>query len=204
MRGVLSGPALSALVLGLAIGAGAASIILGSSPLNHDHPHPIADPADDEYHVHADFHIVIAGERLDLADPALMTTGEQELHPDVHLHDGNGEVQHLHAPGVTFAEFLASLGIELTNECLTVDEQEYCADETNELRLYVDGTQFEDNLTTYEPVDDEQILLYYGQPDAAAIETALEAVPDDACYYSGTCPERGVAPPESCGLTCDL
>jgi len=59
-------------------------------------------------------------------------------------------------------------------------------------------------ITTYVPVDDDRILLYYGEATNTMIATYLENIPDDSCYYSGTCPERGVAPDEECGLTCEL
>lgn len=159
-------------------------------------------PVKDEYHVHADFHIVVLDTLVDLSDDQFQTTSHQTVHPDLHLHDNVGTVKHIHAEHKTFVEFLDSLGITLTNSCITLDET-YCTDETNVLHLYVDGTQIED-IGSYVPVDDEQILVYYGPADETTISSYLNAVPDDACYYSGTCLERGVAPPESCGLTCEL
>lgn len=167
--------------------------------------HPIANPYDSEYHVHADFHIVVNGERVDLSDDMFMTTAEQSFHPDAHLHDNDGDVKHIHAEGVTFMEFLKSLEITLTEDCLTLDNS-YCTNEDNRLMMYVNDMPFTDSIESYIPVDDDRILVYYGtnNPDPEQLQSYLDAVPSDACYYSGTCPERGVAPPESCGLTCEL
>ena len=199
---------LISLVAGVAVGGTAmyAAHMIQQDHTDHsDHHdnHPIADPFDSEYHVHADFHIVINDTLVDLSDDAFQTTSQQELHQHAHLHDNNGDVKHIHDEGVTFAEFLESLGIELTQACVTLDNQ-YCTDDTDQLQLYVNGELYEGDLTQYVPVDDDRLLLYYGTTDNPALPTHLANVPDDACFYSGTCPERGVAPDESCGLSCEL
>jgi len=170
---------------------------------NHHDNHPIADPFDSEYHVHADFHIVINGTLVNLDDNRFQTTSQQELHEGAHLHDNNGDVKHIHAEQVTFAGFLHSLGIALTDSCITLDNT-YCSGEVEEVLLFVNGELYATPISQYVPIDDDRILLYYGNYDLEAIQPYLDAVPDDACYYSGTCPERGVAPNEECGLTCEL
>jgi hypothetical protein len=196
--GIIVGGAGTALALGEM-----ASLLPGSGGEHGHGEHPIADPSDDEYHVHADFLVYLEHEKLDLAKPEYMTTDEQELHTAAHLHDGNGEVMHIHEKGVTFAEFITSLGFAITDTCLTTPAgEQYCETSEQKIQLYANGETVD--LATYEPVDDDQLLLYYGDPDHERISEYLKAIPDDACYYSGTCPERGVAPPESCGLTCEL
>lgn len=205
MKSDFSAQIIGAFLLGFCVGGGATWLLL-PTPHSHHDTHPIADPYDSEYHVHADFHIYIQGERIDLARPELMTTSEQEPHEHVHLHDGNGEVVHIHAEDIPFAEFLDSIGIGLTEECLTYQDTEYCASETDKLALYVNEEKLPGAITEYVPQDDDSVLLYFGSNDPSPdqIRAYLDAIPDDACYYSGTCPERGTAPPESCGLTCEL
>ena len=167
--------------------------------------HPIADPYDTEYHVHADFRIFVDDEQVELSDEQYMTTSDQTVHKHAHLHDGNGEVKHIHAENITFAEFLSSIDITLTDDCLTLFEDEArCSGAEQEVLLYVNEARYSEPISEYVPVDDDRILLYYGDPTNENIQTYAEAIPDDSCYYSGTCPERGVAPPESCGLTCEL
>lgn len=189
-------------LVGLLVGGGVVHLALPTHDHHHDQ-HPIADPYDDEYHVHADFHIRINGTLVDLSGDKFQTTNEQEFHEDLHLHDNDGDVLHIHRDGGTFVEFLASLGIELTDTCITLDNQ-YCANEVQVLHIYVNDEQLTTPLHNYTPVDDDRILVYYGPADPETITEYQSAVPTDACYYSGTCPERGVAPPESCGLTCEL
>lgn len=200
-----SAQTIGAFLVGLLVGASAAWLLLPSSD-NHHENHPIADPYDSEYHVHTDFHIYLNSERIDLARPELMTTSEQQLHEDVHLHDDNGEVVHIHAETITFAEFLDSVGIGLTQECLSYEGTDYCTNDSDQLALYVNGENYRDPVTEYIPLDDDSVLLYYGtnDPDPEMIQSFLDGIPNDSCYYSGTCPERGIAPSESCGLTCEL
>ena len=159
---------------------------------------------DTAYHVHADFKIYIGNEAIDLSQDEYMTTASKELSDHVHLHDGDGDVEHIHLEGVTFVEFLSTLGLTLTNTCLTYDEKEYCSDEDDGLSLYVNEEKYQEPIASYIPKDEDRILLFFGNITNVSIQTLLDSVTDDACYFSGTCPERGVAPPESCGLTCEL
>jgi hypothetical protein len=192
-----------AFLIGLCVGAGFMYMFLQANDL--DYSHPIADPNDDEYHVHADFRIFVDDTQIDLSDDKFMTTGTHLVSEHAHLHDGNGEVKHIHAENVTFAQFLNSLGITLTDTCLTIfDGTPMCSEQNQEVLLYVNNELYTKPYSLYEPVDDDRILLYYGDPQNANIQSYVEEIPNDSCYYSGTCPERGIAPPENCGLTCEL
>jgi hypothetical protein len=158
---------------------------------------------DDEVHVHADFMIIINDEWIRLTDEKYQSSTKQILHKNVHLHDGKDDVVHRHADGITFAQFLQSVGFTLTDTCLTKDTgEQYCANETNELVLYVNGKSVDK--TTYVTEENDKVLLYYGTPNSPKVSEYQAAITDNSCFYSGTCPERGVAPPESCGLTCEI
>jgi len=193
-----------AFVLGACIGAGLVYLFLQSTT-ESDYTHPIADPFDTEYHVHADFRIFVGEQQVKLTDDIFMTTSQQTVHKHAHLHDGNGEMKHIHSEDLSFASFLESLDITLTSSCLTLfDAEALCSGAEQEVLIYVNNELFTKPLTQYVPVDDDRILLYYGNAQDENIPAYLEEIPSDSCYYSGTCPERGVAPPESCGLTCEL
>ncbi len=156
-----------------------------------------------EVHVHSDFKIIINDEWIRLTDKRYQSSTEQTLHDDIHLHDDKDDVVHRHAEGITFVEFLSSIGFALTEDCLTDDEGEiFCTDEANELVLYVNGEPTDS--TGYINTEEDSILLYYGMRNNPKLTEYFSAITDNSCYYSGTCPERGIAPPESCGLTCDI
>jgi hypothetical protein len=159
---------------------------------------------DDEVHVHADFLIYINDQEIDLTDTKYQSSAESIKNKNVHLHDGDDNVVHRHADGITFVEFLSSIGFTLTDTCLTTSEQmTLCGDDTNMLALYV-NKELRPDITSYIPQEEDQILLYYGSKENQNLTSYLDSITDESCIYSGTCPERGVAPPESCGLTCEL
>lgn len=163
------------------------------------------DEMTSEHHTHADFHIRIEERLLDLARPELMTTDTQELHPDVHLHDGVGTAVHFHAPDISFGAFLTSLGFSYTEGCLTtMDDETYCDSSDATWTLYVNGEPHAGDWFAYQPADLDRLLLFYGSSTDPQLDSYLKMIPDEACIYSGSCPERGTAPPESCGLTCEL
>lgn len=193
---------LLAFALGLGVGAFCTPIL--SHELSHLFENIGTADESKAYHIHADFLIVVDGQEIDLSPDNFMSVAERILHPHVHLHDNNGKVIHFHAPNVTLKEFLSSLHIELTKDCLTIEEQTSCNTDGKELSLYVNGELKTDQLESYVPSDEDKILLFYGAPVVEVINSNLEKITDNACFYSGTCLERGVAPSESCGLTCEL
>ncbi len=159
---------------------------------------------EDKVHVHADFVVVINDQRINLSEEKYQSSVRQVLHKNVHLHDGDDHVVHRHAEGITYGEFLQSLGFTLTNECLTNDAGEkFCTDENNVLALYVNEVP-QTVLTEYIPQEENKVLLYYGTRNNPKLREYLNTVTDESCIYSGTCPERGTAPAESCGLTCEI
>lgn len=202
---------LAAFLLGLVIGG--AAVYVGTIDTHydgdghaHDDKHPVgyADSAD-EVHVHSDFLMVLNGEQIDFTADKYQTTSEQELAEHVHLHDNVGNVIHRHAQTVTLGEFFGSLGFTLTNDCLTTDDSvQLCTGDASKLLVFVNDERI-DNPSEYTNKEEDRILIYYGDPNNnELIRESLLTITDEACIYSGTCPERGIAPPESCGLTCDI
>ena len=190
-------------LVGLVTGAAATYILLinqGYDPLHRLR----ADHHDDEYHIHADLLIMMGEDRIDLTNKKYQSYLNHVLHPGVHLHDENDDVIHFHAPGITLPEFFSSIGITLTDQCFTKEETSWCNNDTKTLQLFVNGRDTTNALTSYVPKDEDQVLLFYGPVNDPAITTLENQITTDACLYSGTCPERGTAPPESCGLTCEL
>lgn len=149
-------------------------------------------------HQHANLAIVVGGKTVDLSAPKYQSTKEKELAAAVHLHGNVGAVVHTHRANVTLNDFLQSLGMELTATCLTVDaKQQYCNGGGKTVKLYVNGVS-SDQFGTYVFRDLDRILISYGAEGKYALQQQLDAVPDTACIYSETCPERGSPPTEEC------
>jgi hypothetical protein len=194
---------------GLLIGGLMTSFVLNiNAPNNHmmaeTHPVGYADN-EDEVHVHSDFVVFLNNKQIDLSSDKYQSKSDQILHANIHLHDNNDEVIHRHDHGVTLGTFFESLGFTLTDDCLTTDEAvSYCSNETEELMVFVNDIRI-NNPVSYVNEEEDQILVYHGDiSDNETIRELLLSITDRACIYSGTCPERGIAPPESCGLTCEL
>lgn len=161
------------------------------------------DHYDTEVHVHSDFAVYVNNQKLDFSQDKYQSSAGHEKNEHIHVHDKNGNVVHRHAEGVTFAEFLHSLGFMLTNDCFTLDTgEEFCTDASTTVALYVNGKEVKDK-TGYINQEKDRILLTVGTA-GATIDEELASVTDEACVHSGTCPERGVPPVETCGLTCDV
>ncbi len=151
----------------------------------------------DPNHTHADVAMFIDGEQLDLSNEKYMSNEEKALHPYFHLHDENGSVLHRHKPGIAIGELLSSLGMTITEECVTLDDgREICADGKRSWKMIVNGEmRFLDPLYDFKDID--KILFSYGASDTEW-EAQWQEMTDDACLYSKTCPERGKPPTENC------
>lgn len=159
---------------------------------------PISQAPTEKYHVHADFKVYINNNPIDFSQAKYQSKEDKELDPYLHLHDGNGNILHVHKKGLNLDRFFQSFKISLTNECLNLDTGEkYCTSGGKTLKMYVNGkinTQF----ASYEPQDLDRILLSYGNDSEEVIQKQVSSVTDDACKYSLKCPERGKPPTENC------
>ena len=161
-------------------------------------------PHSNEVHVHADWLMVINDQPVDLTGDTYQSFSGDVKMADFHLHDNEDNVLHRHDDGLTLGMFLESIGFSLTNTCLTTDTNEtFCEDTDHALALYVNGVR-KKSPPNYVIEEEDQVLLYYGARDQALVDKYLGQITDESCVYSGTCPERGIAPPETCGLTCEI
>lgn len=132
------------------------------------------------YHTHFDIRIVVNGKAVDLTQDKYQSKEGAELDPNVHLHDKNGKVVHIHKEGVTLGELLDSLKLNLTG------------------RLFVNGKEIAGDLRNYAPQDLDKVLIVTGAMTESQIQYQIKLVSNDSCIYSLKCPERGSPPPESC------
>lgn len=154
------------------------------------------------FHEHANLHIYIEDQLYDLSAERFQSDPYQYRDQHIHLHDQVGHVIHLHKPGVSLNQFLTTLDISLDQNCISLPDendqsQVYCDSDDNVLHLYVNGKYVLPE-TEYQIQDLDRILVYYGADDPDIIAPLIDAVPDDACIYSRTCPERGDPPTEQC------
>ncbi len=159
------------------------------------------------FHEHADFKVFLLGKPHNFSQEKYMTKAScgptqktASLKDIAHLHNGNGEVAHVHRENVSWGDFFWSLGIKFNATCFILDTKErYCDEGNNSLKFFVNGEK------NYEfdafPVRDlDRVLISYG-PDKEDVKAQYGQVTNDACIYSNKCPERNVPLPleEGCG-----
>lgn len=150
-------------------------------------------------HEHANLSVSIYNAPLDLRANRFQSSEGNVLSDYTHLHDGNGDVIHKHAEDVTWGYFFWTIGLPINQNCMVQPNGEnLCDGEYGKWTALVNGEVVSD-LRNTEINDLDRVLLNYGLEDIDELKVKASMVPDNACLYSGTCPERGEAPHEGCG-----
>lgn len=131
-------------------------------------------------HIHADFKVYVNGQAIDFSQQKYQVRVQY-----VHVEDNDGDVVHVHAPGMTLGIFLNSLGFHLTSSCLTTDDgTKMCNSGSKTLKVYVNGKQIQDG-ASYEIKDLDKILVSYGSETDAQVQTQLKTITNKAKLSSG-------------------
>ena len=158
-------------------------ISLFHSHTNGDHTH--ADETSEEVHYHAGFALFKNGKRVDFSKAKYMTVSpcdssekqsfgvsvahghdtteheEQKAYHanDVHLHDGNGQVVHVHADGITWQNFFDSLQYDTSSleTAVSNGERVEASQFLEQTITKHERVVFLDDKTSYEPSMMEQI-----------------------------------------------
>lgn len=173
-----------------------ATVLVGSlyffntTNLNSSNTHPLTNHSSDEFHVHADFLVVLNGTVLNFSKDEFMSGLHTNKHGYVHLHDSIGNVIHYHKENITLETFFTSLNMQFNQTCfVTNDNTSFCEDSSNSLYMYVNGALVEEK-QDYIANDLDQILVLYGNYTQEEIEEYQLQVSDEACIHSNICRER--------------
>lgn len=121
-------------------------------------------------HIHADWKVYINGKQMDFSDKAHMDRmrGGLAVSSFIHVDSGNpppektGDVLHMHATGVPLWIFFDSINMDLSKDCLVLDNGEkLCSNDKNTLKSYVNGKP-NDEYENYVFKDLDKILISYG------------------------------------------
>lgn len=89
--------------------------------------------------------------------------------PDTH-------VVRVDKPGITWDQFFKTLPFELSYECLVAGTgEQFCNNDTNSLKFYINGTRTTDILSKKIQKDDE-LLVSYGQESPEQIQQQIDSV----------------------------
>jgi len=154
----------------------AAIFLVGCSKQNNFGPHGST-------HDHADFKVFILGKALNFNGP-----GYQVMDRLTHVEGNDGNVLHIHATGITLGFFLETLGMQINNECLTLDTgNQYCNLGSATLKVFVQNGN-SDWIQIYSPADYvinhlDKIFVSYGTETDEEIKTQQGQVTDRAQLY---------------------
>jgi len=119
-------------------------------------------------HVHAGILVKIFGDTFDFSAPAY-----QNKSSFIHFEGSDGTTIHRHATEVTLGFLFDSLGIGLDDQCYVfVDGRSFCTNEDYSLKFFINGEQVS-NITDYEILEDDKILISYGAETPEEIEDQL-------------------------------
>ena len=139
----------------------AAVLLIGVRFALQEHPHPV--------HYHANWALVMDGERVDLTGARYMVDvfqcsvdpSHQAPEDRVHMHEGNHDVVHVHASGVTWGHFLANLGFGVGDDYLEVGDQLEQADSARTLKFVLNGRTVR-SISNLAVEDEDRLLISFG------------------------------------------
>ena len=125
-------------------------------------------------HEHMSILIFMDGDVVDLKQRRYMLRDES-----VHLEDDDGFVIHKHAKGVTLTYFFSTLGIDITENCITFDTgRQYCNSQSSDkvLSIIINGDRVDDP-NTYELANLDKILINYGDDKDTDLRFKFNNIP---------------------------
>jgi hypothetical protein len=163
-------------------------------------------------HWHADFALILNGEKFDFDDDDFLSSGDDQRNANVHIHEPRFSVVHVHRSLTTWDEFLRDIGFELTDKTtiagqagqpasLTLPNGDELREENgNTFKFMVDGVKV-DGVANTEIGDLDRVLISYGPETFEEVERdQWPQLSDEACIPSGRCLERGEPEDEPCGV----
>jgi hypothetical protein len=122
-------------------------------------------------HEHAAFLVKVNGQNIDFSQPKYQVQTDY-----IHVENGDGTTLHRHATNVTFVDFLKSVKMDINkkNNCLTfTNGTEYCDDDNNKLRTFINGNSNE-SISDYIISNNDRLLVIYGNETDEQIANALD------------------------------
>ncbi len=121
-------------------------------------------------HAHAQIFVIISGYTVDFSGPQYQLTSEY-----MHFENNEGSLIHRHATGVTLGFFFETMGIQLSKDCFSDDDDSYCTNSEHTLEFYVNAGKL-DKLDSYIVPQGDRIVISYGNDSLSIIHDSLESI----------------------------
>lgn len=108
-------------------------------------------------HTHNGFAMIVNNQQMDFSNQFFQLRA-----PEVHFEDGEGDILHTHATGITLGHALATMEFEITDECITFQGQAICNQADRTLRLIQNGALVPRDYASYELQDGNVLLISFG------------------------------------------
>lgn len=122
-------------------------------------------------HEHSAFLVKVNGENIDFSQPKYQVQSDY-----IHVENGDGTTLHTHATNLTFADFLKSVKMDIDEEsnCLEfTNGTEYCNNNNNQLRTFVNGNST-NSISDYIVKENDRLLVIYGNETEEQVSEALD------------------------------
>jgi hypothetical protein len=147
-----------------------------------------------QVHGHANWAIVLNGERLDMRDEKYMQPflncqlDEEYVDPlhRTHMHDGNQDVIHVHHAGVTWGHLASNLNMSFGDEYFITDEgTSYFNTEQASLKFILNGKPIINPNNRIIDTHDKLLISYGPESTKEVIETQFPIVLSTAAEHQG-------------------
>ena len=128
-------------------------------------------------HIHSDVKVYVNGNAIDFSQRKYQLASRF-----IHFEEGIGDVVHVHATGMTLGHLFKSLGGDINNNCITIDKQTSCNENSKTLKFYVNG-QKNNEFANRVIKDIDKYLISYGNENDAEIQKQLSSVTSLAARY---------------------
>jgi hypothetical protein len=119
-------------------------------------------------HSHAALLVKIFGDTFEFSGPAFQIKSSW-----IHFEGRDGTTIHKHATGVDLGYLFDTLAIGLDDQCyIFPDGKQFCSNEDYKLKFFLNGEQVP-NISDYEIIEDDKILILYGAETPEEIEGYL-------------------------------
>lgn len=126
-------------------------------------------------HAHVSMLMFVGGDVVSFCEPRFMLKSQF-----VHFEGDNCKVIHTYATGVTLPIFFKTLGVELTETCLTLplNNGRHCNDGTKRVSVVINGTEVPIlDLAYYALRNNDHVLVNYGKEEGGLLRFKYNQVP---------------------------
>lgn len=120
-------------------------------------------------HAHAVIVVIVNNTKLNFGLPQFQLTSKF-----IHFENGNSYLIHKHATGVPLEMLFSSFGMDITSDCIFlksdstsyVKTKKFCIQGNQYLSYYVNGKEYNSDITQYEINNNDRILISLGNMDS--------------------------------------